>query len=343
MYTCPPLKNLRIFDKSFSNTVVGGTFDRLHIAHKGLITIASEISMHPHICIMSDNWVRSKFLSAFIEPYNIRHGKIVSFLDNIGSLQKSVISQIDDPYSYALSGKYAKILDSIVISNEEKVVSRTIELNEMRLEKKLKPLTIIKMPIVRDKSGKPYSSTRIREGEIKLPLRGGVLRITNELRDSLKEPKGEFYKSIDELPKPKKCVIAVGDIVVKSLAERGYPISIAIIDRVSERRPHSGYFFRIDGEGDNIVNAPITIPAFNPPGTLTFEAWYSTMLALMQEEPVVIRVFGEEDLMGFPATILAPEGAFVIYGDPFKKGIVVIEVNKEIKERAKSDILKMRN
>ncbi|MGQ4892608.1 MAG: pantetheine-phosphate adenylyltransferase [Candidatus Njordarchaeia archaeon] len=343
MHTCPPLFDLKILTKFYSNTVVGGTFDRLHIAHKGLITLSTEISEHPHICIMSDTWIRSKSLSSFIEPYEVRYRNIVSFLRSTGNFHKSIISKIDDPYSYALDGKYAKILDSIVISNEEKVVSRTMELNEMRLEKGLEPLTILKMPIIRDVKGKPYSSTRIREGDIKLPTRGGILKITEELRESLKEPKGLFYKSVNDLPKPKKCVIAVGDIVTKSLVEHGYPISIAIIDRKSERKTHTGYYFQIDGTSEKIIEVPITIPTFNPQGSLTFEAWYTTMLALMQKKPVIVRVFGEEDLMGFPATILAPEGSYVIYGDPFNRGIVVIEVDEEMKEKAKSDILKMRN
>ena len=255
--------------------------------------------------------------------------------------KKSIISEIHDPYSYALTGPYAKKLDSIVISDEKAVLERTIYLNEQRIEKGLPTLKIIKMPMILDPRGKIFSSTRIRQGDLKIPSRGITLKIPEKMREELKEPKGDLLNDANELPKPSKCVISIGDIVTESLMEIGYPISIAIVDRKSRRFPHYSYFFKIK-ENKNQIDTPIILPTVNPAGVITFSAWYSTLVALSQRQPTVIRVFGEEDLLGFPAVLLAPKGSFIIYGDPFRNKLVLIEVDDEIKERAKKDLLKIK-
>jgi len=58
---------------------------------------------------------------------------------------------------------------------------------------------------------------------------------------------------------------------------------------------------------------------------------------------MIIRIFGEEDLMGFPATLIAPEGTLIIYGQPPpKSGLVYFFVNDDIKERVISLLERMK-
>ena len=57
--------------------------------------------------------------------------------------------------------------------------------------------------------------------------------------------------------------------------------------------------------------------------------------AIHDDKTSVINVEGEEDLMGFPAVLLAPDDAAVLYGQP-DVGIVWIPVNEENREIARA-------
>ncbi len=342
MFSCPEPRRLIGISDTFNDTILGGTFDHLHIAHKGLISLTLDITKRAHICIMSDEWLKFKRHSNNVEDFQTRYNNVKSFITRIKQMNKVIISQIDDPYSYALTGEYANVVDSIVISREKTVLERTIELNNKRAKLGLPPLKIISMPILSDLRGKPISSTRIRARDLVFPPSNHRFLVTEELREELKEPKGDFYKSISELPEPSNCVIAVGDIVTKTLAEAGYPVSISIIDMQSKREMLPHYFYYLEANRDRgLYYTPIVIPSINEQGSITYDSWFALQLALAQSYPVLIRVYGEEDLLGFPATILAPVGAYVIYGDPFRNGLVVIKVNEEVKKRAIKSLSKM--
>ena len=338
---CPKPGKLTISNRIFNATILGGTFDHLHIAHKGLISLTLDLTKQAHICIMSDEWIKSKKFVKGIEDFNTRINNVKKYVENIGLLEKTIFCKIDDPYSYALTGPYSKKVDSIVISQEDIVLKRTKELNEKRKELGLEPLKIVTMPIMRDLRHKVISSTRIRSGDLKPQFNKIRYEITSDLRKDLKTPKGEFYEKIEDLPKPSNCVITVGDIVTESLIESGYPISIGIIDRRSRRQDLTNISFYLEKQS-NEYHAPIFIPAINPQGQITYDSFLAIQLALSQDYPSIIRVYGEEDLIGFPATILAPPGSYVIYGDPFRGGLVVIEVDGEVRERAIETLKKMK-
>ena len=54
----PKPKKLRIEHTHFNFCVVGGTFDRLHIGHKTLLTTALEFAKRILICVTTDNYVK---------------------------------------------------------------------------------------------------------------------------------------------------------------------------------------------------------------------------------------------------------------------------------------------
>ncbi len=55
-------------------------------------------------------------------------------------------------------------MEAIVVSTE--TVHKAFEINKTRSKRKLQPLIIITVPMMRAEDGKLISSTRIREGEI---------------------------------------------------------------------------------------------------------------------------------------------------------------------------------
>ncbi|MEM2320309.1 MAG: GTP-dependent dephospho-CoA kinase family protein [Candidatus Bathyarchaeia archaeon] len=160
----------------------------------------------------------------------------------------------------------------------------------------------------------------------------GTYILTPDLRDELKKPLGLLIRgNIKEVTeaigriindyKPSK-VITVGDIISKSLLERGLRVDVFIIDNRSMRKPIE----RMNYRANKILNLS------NPAGMITRDSWLVIGEAISSDGPVEVLVEGEEDLLTIVAVLLAPEGSMVVYGQP-NEGAVVISVNKESKEK----------
>lgn len=310
-----PLKISKIFAE---NCVIGGTFDKFHYGHQAFISSAFNVAKKVHVCIMSDDGVRfwiKKEHSDKIDAFHERLEKIKEFLDEYNLSHRVTLCEIDDPFSYATKGKQALLLDSILVSTENVVLKRTLMLNDIRYSKKMSRLHIFRMPLIVDKDGFPFSATRIRAGEHIYVPKISSYKLTKEIVSEIREPKGNLVDSAEDLPKPKSPVIAIGDIVVSNLSKKNYPISIAIIDKRSRREELEDYFIYFSSE-ENTTEIPPYLPTRNPPGVISRDTWTKIIIALFQKNPTVIRVHGEEDLLGFPATILAPKGTMIVYGQP---------------------------
>ncbi len=315
----PPKPRLLMIEyKKTRSCVIGGTFDKLHFGHQAFINSAFSVANKVHLCIMSDEgvkkWSKKKF-SDRVDSFNVRYNRVLDFLQRYNLMDRAIICKINDPYSYAVKGKTALDLDSILVSTEEIVLKRTIMLNEAREAKDLKPLKIFKMPLIIDMHGKPISATRIRASEKIFFPEVPSFRMKREIISLIREPKGEMVESPKELPEPEGPVIAIGDIVVKNLIKHGYPISIAIIDKRSRRHELEDYYIYTEKD-DGIIEIPPVLPVINPKAHILSDAWTKIIIALFQKNPTVIQVYGEEDLMGFPATILAPDKSIIIFGQP---------------------------
>ena len=57
---------------------------------------------------------------------------------------------------------------------------------------------------------------------------------------------------------------------------------------------------------------------------------------------VAVVVKGEEDLLGFPVAILSQPGSLMLYGQP-DVGMILVEVNEEVRESAKKLLLEAFN
>lgn len=341
MELCPRAHRLRIFASSFQSMVVGGVFDHLHLGHKCLIQTAFQFAKRVHLTVMGSEWIKqeNKGYSNGIQSFNKRVKNLEDFLDTFDLSKRAIVSKITDPYSYGVSGKYAHSIDSIVISTEEGVGRRTKKLNQLRVERKLSPLKILEIPLIYSPTGKPFSSTTIREerkeaGE-KAPLKFSVA-VSDQVKSELREKKGKLVDSVEDLPPPPTHVIAIGDVVTAELAKREYPMSIAIIDQKVRRRDVSPLRL-MHKTTETKFKAPPYFPCGNPPGRLTHEAWHCLKVAFSQKRPVVLRIYGEEDLMGILATVLAPEGSLIVYGQPpisNEEGMVYFRVTEEKRSEA---------
>ncbi len=151
------------------------------------------------------------------------------------------------------------------------------------------------------------------------------LRLKKEQRIRLKDTLGEVVQG--ELPLKyldKKPIIAVGDVVTDTLLEQGLKPDVAVIDGKTRRGPF---------EYDNLVEFPTELDIKNPPEIIVRKAWCAFQSAIEKDEPVLIRVEGEEDLLSLVAIVLCPLDGIVIYGVP-SEGMVINEVSKDLKEKS---------
>ncbi|MCS7140375.1 MAG: phosphopantetheine adenylyltransferase [Candidatus Nezhaarchaeota archaeon] len=149
--------------KPFSLIAVGGTFDRLHRGHKELLRTAFKVGEKVIIGLTSDEMVARTKGNASISKFEDRKKGLEEWIEKEGLAKEAdhEIVLINDVYGTAI---YDNRLEALVVSEE--TYQRAITINKIRIERGLKPLIIIVMPMVLARDGKPISSTRIRRGEI---------------------------------------------------------------------------------------------------------------------------------------------------------------------------------
>ncbi len=192
---------------------------------------------------------------------------------------------------------------------------------------------------VRADDGDKIASARIRLGQI--DRSGRRLRGTNEPprllqvegRTHLKSPKGDVFHVKEGAPEKRVVeriraespaqVISVGDVTTATLLEEGYTPHVMIVDGITKRGSYEGKF-----------SANTEFLIYNPAAAIYPEAWSTIATAIENKEPTLVKVDGEEDLLGFPAVLLAPEGSIILYGQP-DVGIVWVPVNPENRKLAR--------
>jgi len=160
-----------------------------------------------------------------------------------------------------------------------------------------------------------------------------ILLLTDKARRILKKPLGmliqgdpdevakKIIKVIDKM-KPIK-IVTVGDYVTYNCIKHGIRPDVAIINGKTKRKEYSIDLDRFFDKKEHVKN---------PPGTITWESYKSIKESLLKDGKVLIKVEGEEDLLGIPAITLAPYGSLIIYGQP-DEGAVVVTVSKEEKNK----------
>ncbi len=132
------------------------------------------------------------------------------------------------------------------------------------------------------------------------------------------------FKALVEQEKP-PVIVSVGDTVSLNLHLYGLKPNIAVTDNKSLRKSIKPAIF----ENKKIIHVK------NPRGTITDEAFMAIQKAVEQDtqEHTHIIVDGEEDLLTLAAVFCAPNGSFIVYGQP-SLGIVVVKTGIEKKIEA---------
>ncbi|MEM2917234.1 MAG: DUF359 domain-containing protein [Candidatus Bathyarchaeia archaeon] len=157
-----------------------------------------------------------------------------------------------------------------------------------------------------------------------------IHKLPTHMREKLKEPlgvliRGSFEETMKELgrmidkEKPVK-IVAVGDAVSENMMKHGFHPHILIVDNKVMRNPIQPIK----------IETHFTLYAKNPPGTLTDDALKTVKEAMKQTRHTRIVIDGEEDLLTLAAVLNAPNGSFVVYGQPHE-GIVVVKVSEQKK------------
>lgn len=158
-----------------------------------------------------------------------------------------------------------------------------------------------------------------------------TVRLPEILRGELAKPHGTLVKGKEDevsrkvsdfIRRREPCkVITVGDVVTRSMISHGVKPDLSIIDGKTLRGPEGKIDYTIDK----------TYRLANPAGLIVADAWKVIGKALKEKKKIMIVVEGEEDLLGIPVVMLAPTGSLMLYGQP-KEGIVIVDVNDEIRE-----------
>lgn len=145
---------------------VGGTFQPLHDGHKLLLRTAYDLGEDVDIGLTSDTMATDK-RTREVQTFEVREKAIRDWVRKALRKEPKIL-KIDDPYGKTLAEDY----DYIVVSPE--TYPTAVKINEIRKERKLKPIAIVRVEYVLAEDGRPISSTRIVEGEI--DSHGNLLR-----------------------------------------------------------------------------------------------------------------------------------------------------------------------
>ena len=149
------------------------------------------------------------------------------------------------------------------------------------------------------------------------------------MAQELKQTESEIHIQSPSFLRDSKFIATIGDIcTIKIIDEIRVP-DLIIVDYKTKRNINI-----TEKQKSMIRNANSkTVKIINEAGTITKELYDEIEKAISNKEKTKIIVSGEEDLATLPVIKHCQIGAKVIYGMP-DKGMVVVDVNQQTKERA---------
>jgi hypothetical protein len=316
-------------------------FDRLHEGHRILIDVLIDMP-GPCAAVTNGDLLGDDLeLASIIQPVELREKNLRKYLSS-QSLDSRIdvitLSSIEDLLSIKEKVGFLMFEGPCCMEIEEAVLT-------MRKQKLGFDDVIDLLKPVKASDHDKMSSARVRKGEI--DRKGRRLRGTNEPprrlefsgRMDLKSPKGDVYHTKDGPPEKRvveriqdenpEIVIAVGDVTCATVLDEGYTPEVCVVDGITKRGVYEREF-----EGD------IEYVVYNPPATLYPETWSTIDTAIHDGLHSLINVEGEEDLMGFPAVLLASDNSVLLYGQP-DVGIIWVPTNQPNKKLARNLLNKM--
>ncbi|XP_071584482.1 bifunctional coenzyme A synthase [Heliangelus exortis] len=156
----------------FSDVAVGGTFDRLHGAHRLLLSACCLLARHRLLAGVADgDLLRHKVLAELIEPYELRAAKLREFLEDVKPSLRYDIVPLVDPFGPAITDPD---LQCLVVSEETRRGGEAV--NKKRLENGLPELVLYEILLLMDPDHSPSEEEKISSSSLRQRLLGTLLR-----------------------------------------------------------------------------------------------------------------------------------------------------------------------
>nr|XP_022907946.1 bifunctional coenzyme A synthase-like isoform X1 [Onthophagus taurus] len=171
--------------KIYKHTVLGGTFDRLHIAHKLLLTEAAlRTNSKITVGVTDDKMLEGKLLSELVEPLQKRIEVVKDFLMDInGELETNVVP-ISDPMGPT---KNDNTMELLIVSEETMKGGKKV--NEVRVSNKLKPLDVFCVKLIDEPHPSKNEETKISSSTSRMRILGTLLK---PVENKMIYPKGPY-------------------------------------------------------------------------------------------------------------------------------------------------------
>ncbi|CAM2108757.1 unnamed protein product [Caretta caretta] len=158
--------------QSYSDVVVGGTFDRLHNAHKILLSACCLLAENRLLVGLSDKGLlENKMLKELIQPYEQRAEKLCEFLVDVKPSLRYDIVPLVDPYGPSITDPD---LECIVVSEETR--KGGVAVNKKRLENGLSELALHEILLVKNPRHGENEEEKISSSSIRQRLLGTLLQ-----------------------------------------------------------------------------------------------------------------------------------------------------------------------
>ena len=157
-----------------------------------------------------------------------------------------------------------------------------------------------------------------------------------EMAQELKHTSSLIYTDVPITLYKSKFIATVGDICTIKLIQEEIIPNLMIVDYKTKRNVKL-----TEIQMSTIENVKCkSVEVDNEPGTISQQLYFEIRNAIESEIITKIIVKGEEDLATLPVIKHSRKGAKVIYGMP-DKGMVVVDVNQQAKERANKFLERM--
>ncbi|XP_035603056.1 bifunctional coenzyme A synthase isoform X6 [Oncorhynchus keta] len=157
--------------ETYSEVVVGGTFDRLHGAHKTLLNISCLLANKRFLIGVCDQeLLKKKVLKELIEPYALRVQRLQEFLQDVKPSLQYEIVPLSDPFGPSVIDAQ---LQCIVVSEETRRGGEAV--NKKRLENGLPGLVLHEIQLLKDAHHTEMEEEKISSSSLRSRLLGTLL------------------------------------------------------------------------------------------------------------------------------------------------------------------------
>ncbi len=289
---------------------VAGTFQRLHRAHEILLGVAASRPGKLLVGVTTTEFAQ-KFKPYRVRPYEERAEEVARFLR--GLKEDFEIFPLEDRYGPAVVDPEIEVL---VVSPETYSVG--VEINALRRATGLKPMELVRIPLILEEGGLPLSSRMLewglvdREGRRLKPVRIAVASDNPVKVRSVRRAFSRFLKGVDleVLERPVKTGIPpepVGDEVLAGAVLRS---AMALGDVDYSVGPEAGLVRLVDG--GPWVDVQVTAiadrigfvtfgssPGFEYPRAVTIKALRGKEVGSIMREKLGYEVSRAEGAIGF--------------------------------------------